>query len=93
MTIIVKEIDENQEITFTICRLIVAVGEKKYYIVLSSHTSPYYLSTWGEIINFEKLEQILFSSYDECICQIEKYFTILSEAKTPKLYLEIEAHR
>lgn len=89
----IKEIADHEEITFTICRLIVAVDHKKYYIALSSSGVPYYLSTWGEVINFEKLEQILFSSYDECIQQINNHFIILSETKTPKPYLEIEANK
>lgn len=86
------EIADNKEIHFTICRL-TTNEEYSYYIALSSSATSMYLSVKGEIAYFTTLEEFLFISYDACINQIEKYFTIISETETPKLYLEIEAHR
>lgn len=85
---------KEDEVVFIICKLPSYNTGKKYYIAVhgKDELSPTYLHLSGEVSPLDDINDLLYSSYDECIKQIESYFDIISETETPRLYAALEAH-
>lgn len=88
--------NENDKIIFVICKLPSYSTSKCYYVAVCDEENadyrPTYLHPFGEIKPLGDINDLLYSTYDECIQEIESYFDIISETTTPRLYISSEAH-